>query len=122
MYLNQEKRLITLNELSKNLGISKNNLIQVSNRLAKLDFIETTRGRAGGLIIKKETGAKTIKEIILQTEENFYLAECFSTKRCDCTFLKTCLLRKSLKEALEAFFDSLSGKSLDDVTLKKPLT
>ncbi len=34
MYLNQQKRLVTLNELSEKLDISKNNLIKVSNQLA----------------------------------------------------------------------------------------
>lgn len=116
MYLNQEKKLITLNELSEKLEISKNNLIKVSNQLAKLKYIETIKGRSGGLLIKKETGLKTIKEIILQTEENFNIAACFSHKKCDCTFLKNCLLRNSLKEALQSFLNSLAQKNLNDLT------
>jgi DNA-binding IscR family transcriptional regulator len=43
MYLNEKKKLITLHELSKKVGVSKNNLIKVSSQLAKLGFIETTR-------------------------------------------------------------------------------
>lgn len=120
MYLNQEKRLVTLNELSEKLAVSKNNLIKVSNQLAKLNYIETIRGRTGGLLIRKETGGKTIKDIVMETEEGFHLAACFSTKRCDCTFLKNCLLQKSLAEALQAFFSSLAKKTLDDVTPKRP--
>lgn len=119
MYLNQEKRLITLNELSENLNISKNNLIKVSHQLAKFEFIDTIRGRSGGLLIKSETGLKTIKEIILQTEESFHVASCFAQNQCDCTFLRNCLLRFSLKEALQAFLDTLEKKTLNDVTPKK---
>lgn len=119
MYLNQEKRLITLNELSKNLDISKNNLIKASNQLAKLKFIETTRGRTGGLLISPETAQRTIKEIVLQTEESFQIAGCFATKKCDCTFLKNCLLKVSLKEALQSFLDTLDKKTLNDVTPKR---
>lgn len=118
MYLNQEQRLITLNELAEKLDISKNNLIKVSNQLAKLGFIETSKGRTGGLLIKKETGLKTITEIIRQTEESFYLAECFSTKQCECSFLKNCLLKRSLKNALQAFFDTLEQTTINDVTPK----
>lgn len=121
MYLNQEQRPVTLNELSEKLDVSRNNLIKVSNQLAKISFINTTRGRSGGLVIKKETGDKTLRDIIYQTEETFNIAECFSSERCDCTFLKNCFLRKSLSDALEAFLSSLAQKTLNDVTPKKHL-
>ena len=104
MYLNQQKRLVTLNELSEKLDISKNNLIKVSNQLAKLNFIETTRGRVGGLTIK---------------EEIFFIPGCYSGQKCDCIFLPACLLRKSLIDALDAFLNSLGQKTLNDVTPAK---
>lgn len=119
MYLNQEKRLITLNELAEKLDISKNNLIKVSNQLAKFGFIETTKGRTGGLLIKDGTSRKTIADIILQTEESFNMAACFAEKRCDCTFLKNCQLEATLKTALNAFISSLAKTTIDDVTPKK---
>lgn len=119
MYLNQEKRLVTLNEMSEHLGISKNNLIKASNQLAKLDFIETTRGRTGGLMIKNGTGRITLKEIILQTEESFHFADCFGDKKSNCTFLPGCLLKHALNNAFHAFLESLAERTLDDVTRSK---
>lgn len=116
MYLNQKRVLITLNELSSKLGISKNNLIKVSNQLAKTGWIETTRGRSGGLLIKEHTGKMSLKEIVLETEETFNMAECFTNKMCKCTFLKNCRLQRSLNEALSAFLESLGSKTLNDVT------
>lgn len=116
MYLNQEKRLVTLSEISEHLGISKNNLIKASNQLAKLDFIETTRGRSGGLLIKKHTGKVTLKEIILKTEESFHFAECFANKKSSCTFIPGCPLKTALNNAFHAFLESLSERTLDDVT------
>ena len=118
MYLNQQKRLITLNELSERLGLSKNNLIKVSNQLAKLNLIETTRGRTGGLVIKEETGHRTLREIVTHTEESFYIAKCFSGQRGNCTFLRGCSLAKSLSDALNAFLNSLAQQTLNDVTPK----
>jgi Rrf2 family transcriptional regulator, nitric oxide-sensitive transcriptional repressor len=119
MYLNQQERLVTLNELSEKLDISKNNLIKASNQLAKLNFIETTRGRVGGLTIKKETGNISLKDIIVKTEEIFFIPGCYSGQRCNCIFLPACLLRKSLFEALDAFLSSLELKTLNDVTPAK---
>lgn len=117
IYLNQQKKLITLNELSKKLGISKNNLIKVSNQLAKLSYIETAKGRSGGLRIKEGMGNKSIKDIVSQTEETFYIADCFAPKKCACTFSPGCLLKITFAEALRAFLDSLAKKTLNDVTI-----
>jgi Rrf2 family nitric oxide-sensitive transcriptional repressor len=116
MYLNEQKRLVTLNELSEKTGVSKNNLIKVSNQLAKLNFIDTSRGRSGGLTIKEETGRRTLKEIITGTEPSFYVAQCFSGRRCDCLYVNRCSLKRSLADALHAFLDSLAQKTLNDVT------
>ncbi len=118
MYLNKQKKLVTLDELAEKVGVSRNNLIKVSNQLAKLNFIETTRGRNGGLIIKKETGFKNLKEIVTSTEPSFFMAECFSDKKCDCFFVKSCALKRGLSEALDAFLDSLAKKTLNDVTIQ----
>lgn len=118
MYLNKQKKIVTLDELAEKVGVSRNNLIKVSNQLAKLDFIETTRGRNGGLLIKKETGFKNLKEIVMSTEPTFFIAECFSGKKCDCFFIKACSLKKSLSEALNAFLESLAQKTLNDVTIQ----
>lgn len=118
MYLNEEKRLVTLNELAEKIGVSKNNLIKVSNQLSKLNFIDTTQGRSGGLLIREETGRRSLKEIIVKTEPSFYLAECFSDQTCDCLYRDRCSLKRSLADALHAFLGSLAQKTLNDVTPK----
>lgn len=116
MYLNQKQAMATLNELARALRIPKNSLIKVASRLAKHELIETVRGRAGGLLIGKDTGKKSLKELIQRTEENFHLAECFTEADCQCPFLKACPLKKELSKATRAFLDSLGQKTLDDVT------
>lgn len=116
MWLNQTKTLATLSELSEALGISRNNLIKVSNQLVKFGYVDAFRGRSGGIRIKEKTGTVSLREIILRTEENLNIAECFSNKDCDCVFLSRCALKKSLASALRAFLQSLGQTSLDDVT------
>lgn len=116
IYLNKKKQMATLNELSEVLHISKNNLIKVSNELAKAKLIVTTRGRSGGVIINKATGEKSLKDIVIETEKKFNMAECFSTQKNACAFSKNCLLQQSLRDALTSFLDSLAGKTLNDVT------
>lgn len=116
MLLNQTGALVTLEELSQKLKISRNNLIKVSNQLTKLGWIKATRGRSGGLLIEESTGEKTLKEIIMATEENFNVARCFSPKGFECTFLNHCPLRGTLRSALDAFLNTLETKTLNEVT------
>tara|TARA_Y100001935_G_scaffold255186_1_gene266984 strand:- start:11 stop:379 length:369 start_codon:yes stop_codon:yes gene_type:complete len=116
MYLNQTKRLVTLNELSEVLAVPRNSLIKVSNQLAKLGHIETSRGRNGGLQINRDAGKLTLKSIILQTEESFNIAECFNDANCKCYFMNLCPLKGRLKGALNMFLDALGDTSLDEVT------
>lgn len=117
MYLNQKKTLVTLNELAENLNISKNNLIKVSNQLAKANFISTVKGRSGGLILNKNMGKRNLKEIIVETEKRFNIAVCFTKDtKCECSFVKNCKLQRTLNEALNSFLNSLASKTLNDLT------
>lgn len=119
IYLNQTKKRSTLLELAINLKISRNNLIKVSNQLTKLGLVEASRGRAGGLLISEKTGDKNLGEIIRHTEETFHVAECFSNHKTKCTFIKKCILKASLQEALMAFIATLEKYTLNDVTPPK---
>lgn len=115
MYLNRTKRHATLGELAKALAVSRNNLIKVSHQLAKRGWIETSRGKAGGVVIAPDSGKVTVEEIVRYTE-NFPIAECFTEGNSSCAFLKKCYLKKSLNAALSAFLSSLGETTLDDIT------
>lgn len=106
----------TLNELSEKLNISRNNLTKVSNKLARLGYVDTVKGRSGGLQIREKTGKVSVGEIVKQTEENFNMAECFVGGKINCTLAKGCILKLCLHKALEAFVNSLNEYTLDDIT------
>lgn len=118
IHLNKYKTQTTLTDLSNALAIPRNHLIKISNELVRLGYIESVRGRSGGILIKEKTGNLSIKEIVLHTENNFHLASCFNRNNCEkCTFLKNCKLKKVFANALDAFLKELEHKTLNDVTV-----
>lgn len=118
IYLNKYKNQTTLTELSSALRIPRNHLIKISNELVRLGYLESVRGRSGGVSIKESTGKLSIKEIVQHTENNFHLASCFNRNNCEkCTFVKNCKLKKVLAKALDSFFTELEDHTLDDVTV-----
>lgn len=121
IYLNRTKEPSTLSELAGKLGVSRNNLIQVSNRLVKLGYVSSSRGRSGGLKIIAATGKERLGNIVRNTEEAFQMAECFSGGKVICPLHGGCHLKASLGEALEAFLQSLDKRTLNDITPKKAL-
>jgi Rrf2 family nitric oxide-sensitive transcriptional repressor len=116
IYLNRKDQLATLNELSESLDVPRNHLIKVVNNLVKLGYLQAVRGRFGGLRIQAHTGAIGVGDILKNTEENLRLVACFADGVTDCPLLPKCKLKRTLHQALEAFFASLNKQTLDEIT------
>ncbi len=107
--------LVTIGEIADRYGISRNHLMKVVNRLATHGYVETVRGKRGGIRLAKPPEAINLGELLRQTEEEFHMAECFDTNRGPCRIAGSCSLRPVLGEALEAFFEALGRYTLADL-------
>jgi len=54
--------LATIQDISDAYGISKNHLMKVVQRLGELGWVETVRGRNGGLRLFEHSGSVTVGE------------------------------------------------------------
>src|ERR1700753_379467 len=70
--------LTTIQEISDAYGISKNHLMKVVQRLGELGWVETLRGRNGGLRLHEQTAALTIGDVVRKTENDFSIVGCFA--------------------------------------------
>lgn len=125
MYLAlQPDRLATIEEISKAYGISKTHLMKVAHELGRAGYLETVRGRGGGLRLAQDLDAIRVGDVVRHTEGKMDLVECFDEASSTCRIESVCSLRGALEAALEAFLSTLDGYTLADLVARrrKPLT
>lgn len=110
----QGDELGTIAEIAKAYGISKNHLMKVAHQLGRAGYIETVRGKGGGLRLARRPEEIVIGEVVRRTESGSSLVPCFSPSKADCTIYPHCVLRGALAKAQNAFLSVLDEYSLAD--------
>ncbi|MBX9928759.1 MAG: Rrf2 family transcriptional regulator [Gemmatimonadaceae bacterium] len=108
----------TTASIAASMALSEGHLMKVVQRLAALGFIETTRGRGGGIRLARPPEAIRIGTVIRATEESFRLVECFDPETNQCPIAPACVLAGVLDEALAAFLAVLDRVTLADLAVR----
>lgn len=115
MYLGtMESRLVTIDELAQRLHIARNHLAKIVNRLARLGYITTLRGKGGGMRLAKTPGEICIGSVVRDTEPDTKLVDC---QKPFCSIVGVCGLVDVLAEARQAFFEVLDNVTLAHLLL-----
>jgi Rrf2 family nitric oxide-sensitive transcriptional repressor len=109
----------TIEEISQAYDVSRAHLMKVVHELGRAGFVETMRGRGGGLRLARTLDALTVGEVVRRTEEQMDLVECFDPATSHCRIESACALRGVLEEALEAFLATLDGYTLADLVARR---
>ncbi|MGE5547593.1 MAG: RrF2 family transcriptional regulator [Solirubrobacterales bacterium] len=108
--------LVTINEIAECYGISKNHLTKVVHQLGRNGYLETVRGKYGGVRLMKAPEDIRLGEFIRTTEEDFALTRCMrGGEEGACRLDAGCVARHALGDALEQFFQSLDRHTLADM-------
>lgn len=113
-------RLCTIKEISEYFDISKNHLMKITHHLVTIGYIESVRGRTGGLRLAKKPRDIILGELVRETEEDFNIVECFDAKTNQCRITQTCYLKHVLHDASAAFLDILDQHTLQDLISNQP--
>lgn len=114
-----QDHLATIQEIADAYQISKNHLMKVTYDLGQHGYIETIRGRGGGIRLAKDPKDINIGEVVRKTEEDFHIVECFNPESNLCKISAECQLKFALNQALKAYFAVLDSYTLADVLASK---
>jgi Rrf2 family nitric oxide-sensitive transcriptional repressor len=108
-------RTVRKHEIAEACNASENHLGVVVNMLAQAGYIETTRGRHGGIRLERDPEDINVGEVFRLFESNVPFAECFGATDNTCPLTCCCRLRVTLRGAVEAFYAALDGVTLGDL-------
>jgi Rrf2 family nitric oxide-sensitive transcriptional repressor len=110
-----QDQLSTIEEIADAYGISKAHLMKIVHQLGLAGYVQTIRGRGGGLRLARPPEEVHLGEVVRHTEETMALVECFDSRTSHCRIEPVCGLRGVLREALDAFLRTLDGYTLADL-------
>lgn len=117
----EKGQLSNIKEIADAFNISKNHLMKVTHELGKLGYIETIRGRNGGIRLALSPADINIGGVVRKTEDDFHIVECFAEERNRCVITPICGLRHVFFEALQAYFSVLDRYTLHDFLADKDM-
>lgn len=113
-------RSVTIAEMAEHHVVSKNHLMKVVNDLARHGYLQTSRGRGGGLRLLKNPNEINLGDMVRHTETDFRLVECFDSTINTCTLTEHCQLKQVLGLALKSYLAELDKVTLADVVRVAP--
>lgn len=127
--------LATISDIANSYQISRSHLTKVIHQLAQIGYIESIRGKNGGLRLAKPAKDINLGEVIRQTEPDFQLVPCFAhpvyeknteesklnhvkapkrpTEKCEIT--PVCRLKSVFFEATQGFLKVMDSYTLADI-------
>lgn len=106
---------VRTSEIAEKCNASTHHLLQVVNLLHGNGFVETIRGRNGGLRLARPMEQISIGAVFRIFEAGMPFAECFEEETNSCPLSATCRLRTYISRALEAFYHELDMVTLADL-------
>lgn len=114
LYLALKNDKATVREIAQNFKISQNHLVKVVHRLSTLGYIESSKGKSGGIRLAREPQDIPIGDAVETFEPSLDLVECFNAKTNTCPIRGVCALENALKSANRNFIEHLNQFTIAD--------
>lgn len=106
--------LTKISDVAKSFGISKNHLMKVVHDLGQKGYLDTVRGRNGGIRLTRKPRDINIGQVVRDTEDELAVLGCLNQTNY-CRIERVCVLRGAVRNATNAFLAVLDGYTLADL-------
>lgn len=115
MFLAQRpERLCTIAEIASHYEVSEAHMMKITHQLGLAGWIETVRGKGGGMRLARQPQDIGLGEVVRSMEPDFFMVECFTNGN-SCRLTGDCKLTGVIDGALRSFMQSLDGHTLADI-------
>mgnify|MGYP000796002783 CR=1 FL=1 len=94
---------------------NESDLKKVINKLAKTEYIISSKGRNGGLKLGMDPAEINLGKVLLLTEENLSLVECMGESGTCPLLSKECKLKGIICKSLNVFVNEMAQYTLKDI-------
>ena len=118
MFLGIQKsdELVTISDIAQHFDISRNHLMKIVHKLGQMDYIQTVRGKYGGLRLERNAQTINLGQVIRDFETSLDIVNC---NKLYCPLTGACELKPILARAREAFLQVVDEYTLQDL-LRNP--
>lgn len=119
MYLTSipAEQLSSVPEVAKVYNASQNHFVKVIGQLTKLGYVQSIRGKNGGIRLAKKAEEINIGKVIRELENHLDAVNCTKPH---CQLKDCCELKHALALAMEAFLATMDKYYLSDIVQNKP--
>ncbi len=113
-----DRRAISINEISKREGISGVYLEQLLNKLRREDLVKSVRGPSGGYTLSRRPGRITVGDIVKALEGTITPVDCAAGRegwKTTCQRKRTCVAKTVWAKLAKAIDDCLESVTLADL-------
>lgn len=107
-------KLTTINDIAQSFDISRHHLMKVVNDLSQRGYLDTVRGRNGGIRLMREPHEINIGQVVRDVEDKLDVIGCLESKGY-CAIERVCVLRGILHDATDSFLAVLDSHTLADL-------
>jgi Rrf2 family transcriptional regulator, nitric oxide-sensitive transcriptional repressor len=107
--------LSTISEIVEHFDISRGHVMKVVHHLGRLGYLETIRGKGGGIRLARKPSQINVGAVVRDMEEELAVLGCLQGNEGYCRIEQCCVLRSALRDATNAFLAALDRYTLADL-------
>ena len=116
-------RQVRASDIARAYSITEFNILKIIPLLVQGGFVQSIRGRRGGLRLARPASEIRIGDVLRLTEETHIQADCFGqADKADaaCLILRAAPINRIFGSALEAFIEVLDQHTVQDLVSARP--